>query len=38
MFATGIRIGLIVWLATWRNSQNDIRDQVGKILEGHYKS
>ena len=32
MLATGILIGLILWLAVWRGSQNKVRDEVGALL------
>lgn len=38
MLGTGILIGLIVWLAAWRNSQNAVRDEIGKLLEANYKA
>ena len=33
MFATGILIGLILWLAVWRGSQNKVRDEVAGVLK-----
>jgi len=34
MLATGILIGLILWLAVWRGSQNKVRDEVAEALKG----
>ncbi len=33
MIGTGILIGLIVWLAAWRGSQNKVRDEVAELLK-----
>ena len=33
MFATGILIGLILWLAVWRGGQNKVRDEVAGVLK-----
>ena len=32
MFATGILIGLILWLIIWKGSQDKVRDAVGAVL------
>jgi len=36
MLATGILIGLILWLAVWRGSQNKVRDEVAAILSNEF--
>lgn len=33
MLATGILIGLILWLAVWRGAQNKVRDEVAAALK-----
>ena len=32
MFATGILVGLVLWLIVWKGSQDKVRDQVGAVL------
>lgn len=36
LFASGILIGLILWLAVWRGSQNKVRDEVGAVLKSEF--
>ena len=36
MLATGILIGLILWLAVWRGSQNKVRDEVAAQLKDEF--
>lgn len=36
MLATGILIGLILWLAVWRGSQNKVRDEVAAALQSEF--
>lgn len=33
MFATGILIGLIVWLAVWKGKQDSVAKEVAAVLE-----
>jgi hypothetical protein len=38
MIATGILIGLILWLAVWRGAQNKVRDEVAEVLKAELGS
>lgn len=36
MFASGILIGLLLWLIIWRSGQNRVRDEVARVLAPVY--